>query len=406
MSIPGKKNILFFQNSILPANGGVPRVSDIISAELTKRGYNCYFVFYDKDNALYADEYKLKVDLKGNYQIFESSIMQFVQKNEIDVVLCQNTYFMPFINVFRQIRKLSPSRQFFCFLHASPDYWQFSFREKNHFLSHRFFINAAKKVAKRVAFTFHNPYIKTTSALYELCDKFILLSDSFKESFFKIYHVEQADNKLLSIPNPLTFSESLLPGEINTKQKTVLIVSRLDESQKKISIALKIWKLLPKATRDTWKLMIVGTGPDELSYKNYAKEHNLHNVHFAGQQSNVIDYYRQSSIFMMTSIWEGLPMSLLEAQQNGVVPIAFDNFSSIYDVVLDGENGYVIKQNNITEFRDKLHELMENENLRYKMALKSIENSKGYQVSNIVDQWERLWGTESTGPASSNINQI
>lgn len=401
----GKKNILFLQNSILPANGGVPRVSDIIAKELTRRGHHCYFVFYDKDNDLYPDENKLKVDLNGDYHTLESSIMQLIADKQINVLLCQNTYFTPFIRVIRQVRKVFPSIDFFCFLHASPDYWQFSSREKNNLTFRRFFMNTAKKVAKTIVFKFHNPYIKTTTALYELCDKFILLSESFKESFLEVYGIEKANNKLLAIPNPLTFADSLLPAEINSKEKIVLIISRLEESQKKISAALRIWKLLPAATRDSWKLLIVGTGPDELSYKNYAKEHNLHNILFTGQQTDVIGYYRQSSIFMMTSIWEGLPMSLLEAQQNGVVPIAFDNFSSIYDVVEDGKNGYVIKQNNIMEFRDKLCELMENEGLRHSMAVSSIEKSKAYQVSPIVDRWEGLWSDAGTVQKNLKVNQ-
>ncbi|MBD1394645.1 glycosyltransferase [Mucilaginibacter glaciei] len=390
MSISGNKNILFFQNSILPANGGVPRVSDIISKELIRRGYKCYFVFYDKDNNLYASDCKLKVDFKGNYQKLEMDIMRFAKEKQIDVFLCQNTYYNPFIKVFKQLRKVYPFKPFLCFLHASPDYWQFSFKEKIDFSSGSFLKNAIKKIAKKIVFIFRNPYLKTTTALYDLCDKFILLSDSFHESFLEIYQKEKKDNKLLTIPNPLTFDKYLLMEEISAKQKIVLIISRLEESQKKILSALRVWKLLPKSTRNSWKLMIVGSGPDEAAYKNYAKEHNLHDVCFTGQQVDVIKYYQQSSIFLMTSIWEGLPMSLLEAQQNGVVPVVFDNFSSVYDVVSDGDSGYIIKQNNVMEFRDKLCELMENEGLRRQMALNSIKSSKGYHVSNIVDQWERL----------------
>jgi glycosyltransferase involved in cell wall biosynthesis len=399
MKALGNKNILFFQNSVLPANGGVARVSDIITKELIKRGYNCYFVFYDKDNALYSDEFKLKVDLKDNYETCEAAILKFVKENSIKIIVCQNTY-APYIRVFKQIKRMFPPVQLFCFLHASPDYWQFSSKERITLSSKRFVLNTVKKIAKKVVFSFYNPYIKTTSALYNLSDRFVLLSESFTDSFLKIYGFEEANNKLFTIPNPLTFNNFSSNNEIDTKKKTVIIVSRLEESQKRIFVALQIWKLLPKETRNTWKLKIIGTGPDELAYKNYAEEHALHNVDFEGQQTDVIRYYREASIFMMTSIWEGLPMSLLEAQQNGVVPIAFDNFSSLYDVVIDGKSGYIIKQNDIMDFTHKLCNLMEDQNLRRQMAYNAVESSKSYHVSNIVDKWEQLFITNQNNRLS------
>lgn len=385
-----QKNILFFQNSILPANGGVPRVSDIIATQLTSRGYKCYFVYYDKDNAAYADDIKLKVNFKGNYQHFEAAVLQFIKKNDIDVFVCQNTYFTSFIRLFKQIRLLYPAQLFLCFLHASPDYWQLTYKTRYDWFSPKFLTNTLKKTVKKIIYPFYNPYIATTAALYQICDRFILLSDSFKQPFIKLYGTPGVNSKLLTIPNPLTFDSYITPDELAGKQKVVLIISRLDESQKKISVALKIWKQLSPEHHHNWKLFIVGSGPDEGLYKKYVIDHQLSNVRFFGQQTDVIGYYKQASVFMMTSVWEGLPMSLLEAQQNGVVPIAFNNFSAIYDAVTDGENGYIIPGNNINDFTDKLSGLMEHTDLRRRMALTSVESSKRYHVTCIADQWEAV----------------
>jgi glycosyltransferase involved in cell wall biosynthesis len=82
------------------------------------------------------------------------------------------------------------------------------------------------------------------------------------------------------------------------------------------------------------------------------------------------------------------------------VPIAFDNFSAIYDVVTDGENGYVIKDNNLQDFANKLSGLMGDDDLRRQMAFASVENSRRYHVSNIVDQWENML------TAKTNINTV
>jgi glycosyltransferase involved in cell wall biosynthesis len=396
MDSVANKNILFFQNSILPANGGVPRVSDIIATELNKRGNNCYFIYYDKDNDAYADDIKLKVNFKDNYQRFEDQILHFIEAKNIDVFVCQNTYFKSYISLFKQIRLLYPAKKFLCFLHASPDYWQLTYQTKFEWSAPGFLVNTIKKWTKKIVFSFYNPYIRSTKALYDLCDRFILLSDSFKEPFKKLYDTSKIDSKLCTIPNPLTFADYITSEELSAKERVVLIISRLDESQKKISAALKIWKHLSTKDRYNWKLFIVGSGPDEVLYKNYVDKHKLANVRFFGQHATVLHYYKQASILMMTSVWEGLPMALLEAQQNGVVPIAFDNFSALYDVVDDGENGYIVTDNNENEFIRKLSTLMNNDTLRHEMALRSVENSRRYHVTNVVNQWEELLDVNTT----------
>lgn len=382
------KNILFFQNSILPANGGVPRVSHVISSELERRGHKCYFVYYDVDHLEYPQDKQLKINLNEPYKSIEQSVLKLMDEKEISVIVCQNAYLRTFRRLFKQLRILYPNILFICFLHASPNYWQNIYKIKQDFSEHRYFSNALKKVLKRLIYPFYNPYLIQTKDLYNISDKFILLSDSFKNSFTEIYKVD--GHKLNVLPNPLTFDHILSVEELAKKEKIVLMVCRLDEGQKKISVALKIWKQLAQNLKYDWKLIIIGTGPDEEFYRSYIKNNSLKNVLLLGQKDNIINYYKVASIFLLTSIWEGLPMALLEAQQTGVVPIVFDNFSAVYDVLINNENGYIIANNNMQQFSEKLTDLMNDSDLRNKMALKSIETSRRYRVSTIADQWEKI----------------
>jgi len=50
---------------------------------------------------------------------------------------------------------------------------------------------------------------------------------------------------------------------------------------------------------------------------------------------------------MMTSRFEGWPMVLMEAMQMGVVPVVYNSFESLSDIVVDGENGYIIPNNDL-----------------------------------------------------------
>jgi glycosyltransferase involved in cell wall biosynthesis len=382
-------NILFFQSSCSPADGGVPRVTDIISKELATRGYGSFYAYYLNDNPLYADETKLKINLNDPYSIQKETVLNFIHRNQINVFVCQNTYLPNFIRLFQKIRKQYPESPFYTFLHASPDYWQSSFRSPGQKPSVKSLKEVAKNLVKKVIYPFYNPYIRSTSALYQLSDKFVLLSDSFIDSFREIYSVNEKYHKLTSIPNPLTFAKSISQSQLLSKEKIVLIVSRLSEDQKKISIALDIWKRISHQYDHGWKLLIVGSGPDENLYRKTVSDYKLANVTFLGHQDDVQEYYERASIFLMTSIWEGLPMSLLEAQQNGVVPVVFDNFSAIYDVVTNAKNGFIIQQNDANAFRISLVNLMQDDSLRHKMASNSVQNSSRYHVVNIVNEWEK-----------------
>ncbi|MEO6287011.1 MAG: glycosyltransferase [Dyadobacter sp.] len=400
-------NILFFQRSCSPADGGVPRVTDIISKELTSRGYRCFYVYDSNENPLYADESKLKISLNDSYGVQEELILDFIIQNQINVLVCQNTYLPNYIKLFQKIRKLYPTHPFYTFLHASPDYWQSSFRTPNRKPSVKSLKEVAKTFLKKIIYPFYNPYISSTSALYQLSDKFVLLSDSFIDSFREIYSVIEKEHKLTSIPNPLTFANNISQAQLLGKEKIVLIVSRLEEEQKKISVALDIWKRISQQYDHGWKLLIVGSGPDENQYKKIVSDNKLTNVTFLGHQDDVRTYYERASIFLMTSIWEGLPMSLLEAQQNGVVPVVFDNFSAIYDVVTNAKNGFIIQQNDADAFRISLVNLMQDDSLRYKMASNSVQNSNRYHVVNIVNEWEeQLLKEMESDKALLNLDSI
>ena len=155
---------------------------------------------------------------------------------------------------------------------------------------------------------------------YEKSDKIVVLSAGLIDQYQKI----APGNKELfvTIPNALSFTDVSLP---TVKAKEVLVVARLDDWHKRILDILKIWNLLQcDQNFADWTLRIVGEGIDMPYYEEYMKKHNIPNVRFEGHQ-NPISYYQSASLFMMTSACEGLPMTILEAQQFGCVPLLYDS---------------------------------------------------------------------------------
>jgi glycosyltransferase involved in cell wall biosynthesis len=94
---------------------------------------------------------------------------------------------------------------------------------------------------------------------------------------------------------------------------------------------------------------------------------------------------------MMTSAYEGFPMALLESQQQGVVPVAFDTFASLHDIVEDGVNGLVIPPGDLGAYARCLMGLMADRNRREDMAMNGVQSCRKYSEDAIAKQWVDLF---------------
>ena len=84
-------------------------------------------------------------------------------------------------------------------------------------------------------------------------------------------------------------------------------------------------------------------------------------------------------------------MVLMECMQKGVVPIVYNSFESLTDIITDGYNGYIIPNNKPLIFIQKLKSLMQNQNMRQKMSYNCTEICSRYSLENIINQFESLF---------------
>lgn len=235
-----------------------------------------------------------------------------------------------------------------------------------------------------------NEKIKTFLPIIQKHDKLVFLSpyimQEFQEWFKKL---PLYNNKIYYIYNPLNDSPDWDVEQINNKNNTLLFVGRIAEDHKRLTYILKIWNLIYKKKPD-WKLQIVGTGPDLKNIQDLASRLALKNIEFCGYQKPD-SYYKKAKLFIMTSHHEGFGMTLLEAQQYGVVPVVMNSYSSLHDIILNEFNGIITPNNDIESFAKRLIELMNNEEKRIYMAKNGLETCKRFQVSKVVDNWELLF---------------
>lgn len=216
-------------------------------------------------------------------------------------------------------------------------------------------------------------------------NKMVLLTKEDKDTYFK------NNNKFIYIHNPVTFDQT--NTVYNPNSNYVIGVGRLNTQKDFISL-IKAWYLVQKEC-PTWKLKIVGEGPERTNLEQEIKRLNLGNsVILTGYSNNVRKEMLESSIFVMTSIFEGFPLVLLEAMSCGLPPVTFTYRCGPKDIITDGNNGLLIYNRDIKSFSKKLIYLIQHENIRKNMSEQALIRVKDFSLNNIIKRWIVLFQTE------------
>lgn len=395
-------NILFFVDADITINrGGVSRVTHFLSREfMQKPGWNCHLAYLYESKQQPISEFNGKIRLTESHA--EEHLKDYIIQNKIDIVIVslvlkRNTYlYLPILNSISI--EIPDFKTVFCF-HTYPGFELFGIDFKNGIRSiphtqrpiHNIKRILLKLLNNRITKRCFTIYLKSKYRfIYNHCDKLILLSAKYIPIYTKLAGLKN-NEKLTSIPNPLLFNKTFPADELVNKQNEVLVVASLLESSKRISLVLKIWKKIEvTGMPNNWKLTIVGKGEDEQYYKYLSKKLNLKNISFEGWQ-NPIEYYKRASIFLMTSLYEGWGLTLTESQQMGVVPVAFDSYEALHDIIKNNYNGLIIPDNDIDQFAERLKWLMLHDEERRQMAINSLKSSLQFSMDNVTNQWCRLF---------------
>lgn len=248
-----------------------------------------------------------------------------------------------------------------------------------------------KKHKRKMANAFNFPLL-TKLAYYIKCwqEENIIIP---KYNQFVVLTEEDKSDWLKKIPTVKCIS-NILPFETNEqailKNKVVIAVGRLD-AQKNFDRLINLWGKVHMKHPD-WKLNIFGQGKDEQKLRNQITTMKLDNVVTIHKPcTNIKEEYLKSSIFVMTSAYEGLPMTLLEATGLGLPAVCYDFKCGPNDVIINGKNGFLIKEGNQTTFVNAICRLIENEPLRKKMGVEAKALSVRFSKENIMQKWIKLF---------------
>lgn len=262
--------------------------------------------------------------------------------------------------------------------------------------------DGSKKVAeihfsksyKSIEYSFHDiPLIKRILAILgekrkrlyiHKYNAFVVLTEEDKQRWNGVENIKV-------IPNPLSFYPS---AQSSCLSKRVISVGRLTR-QKAYPLLIAAWQLVASKHMD-WELAIFGGGEDLGMLNKMIAEKRLDNITIYPPTTNIVQEYLNSSLYVMSSIYEGFGMVLTEAMACGLPCVSFDCPSGPSEIIKDGEDGFLVETGNVEKLAQKITLLIEDENLRKEMGQKAKVNVQRFLPENIMPQWISLFN-ELTG---------
>ncbi len=188
------------------------------------------------------------------------------------------------------------------------------------------------------------------------------------------------------IPNPLTIK---VDEKSKLDSKIVLAVGRLTK-QKGFDLLLESWKIVSSKHND-WNLVIVGEGEEYESLNNKIKNIGIEeSVSIKPFTRDIQQYYKNSSIFVLSSRYEGFGLVVLEAQAFGIPVVAFNCPTGPRNIINDGIDGYLVEAENIDKLAKQIIMLIKDKNIRTKVGENAINNIEKFKIENIMKQWNSL----------------
>ena len=192
---------------------------------------------------------------------------------------------------------------------------------------------------------------------------------------------------LIVIPNPLPFYPATA-AVLNSKK--VIAVGK-QGYQKAYHLLLAAWAQLP-TEKSGWELHVYGKIEPDLKLNDLAKHLEVSDsVFFHPPDINIEARFLESSIFVLSSRFEGFGMVIIEAMACGLPVVSFDCPYGPSDIISHGIDGFLINNGNVVDLAENIHSLMIDDSLRKQLGSKGRETAKQYLPEVVVMQWHNLF---------------
>jgi glycosyltransferase involved in cell wall biosynthesis len=233
--------------------------------------------------------------------------------------------------------------------------------------------------------------------LFRIVDMFIATTSEIEE---KLRTEGISASRVTRIPNFIDFTTFRpCPAEARNKAKTkigvnsqnlVLFAGRFIEC-KGIEYLLKAWEPVQKIHTDA-KLILLGDGPLFGRMKELCESLGIsRSVIMKGHVENIVDYLHACDVYVLSSLHEGMPNSLLEAMACGLPPVA-TRIGGVIDIIEDRKNGLLVDAEDVSKLADGILALLADRNEAARIGIAAYQTiASSYSLDAIVPHYLRLY---------------
>lgn len=231
-------------------------------------------------------------------------------------------------------------------------------------------------------------------------DQLVVLTDKSKASWPELPNVT-----VIPDPIPMSIKGVKERRSIGVRSvKRVITIGRY-AYQKGYDLLLQAWAEKEKTRKEergrrneeireleNWSLDIYGQG-DQTDYRQLMVELGIDTdrCHLNGPVEDVVKVYQDSSIFVLSSRFEGFGMVLVEAMACGLPVVSFDCPAGPDEIITDGVDGLLVPSGDVHALTEKLILLMSDENLRRRLGQQALQTAQRYDMAALADRWTALF---------------
>ena len=343
--------------------GGTGRVVSIVGNELQKQAkHSCCALCHSMEGGhtiypvsfpvtyLYREKTSLtRAIIRDGYV---SRVARYVRENQIDVLICCLEMFYP---VALWVGRLCGIKVV-TWLHTNPDIGDdYRFEKESRWLGARF------------------------------SDCNVVLT----EETLQLYEQRFPGQRNTRIYNPLDPKLLRCTEAYSETSRSIISVGRLNyakDYERLLRIAHRIMPRYPD-----WRWDIYGEGEERPKLERLIEEMQLGGfVRLCGQRKDIYSNYPIYAMMVMTSRYEGFPMTLLEAAAQGLPLVAFDVRTGPKEIIRDGVNGFLCSKDSDEEMVNKIEALIGSVDLRKACSQGSKAAAEQFRIDRILPEWERL----------------
>lgn len=220
---------------------------------------------------------------------------------------------------------------------------------------------------------------------YKRADAFVFQTEEIKNFF-----PDSIRKKSVVIPN---FIEQTIPVNMRYKPERPVLATaaRLDDRQKDQSSMIRAFEKFYRTHRE-YILEFYGDGPDKTKLEALSKKLSIEDhVKFIGRVKNPMEHIRNTKAFVISSIYEGMPNSLIEAMAYGMPCISSDcSGGGARAIIKNGENGILFDVGDIDAMADAMCKVCDNSTYAGKLAKKAADINETLRMDRIIEEWRKV----------------